>query len=137
MVAINLKSFHVAGAKIQFFAGIKKEFLELFLRFQFPISITQKKLRQKVIKRCDINIFATFNLNLKPKIMTTTNFFKIAFSLAIFLTACQKEEDIKPLPETDYPKVYGELTQTEWKTRFTAFEKINFPSLKPILIAIL
>ncbi len=59
--------------------------------------------------------------------MTTTNFFKIAFSLAIFLTACQKEEDIKPLPETDYPTVYGELTQAEWKTRFTEFEKINNP----------
>lgn len=59
--------------------------------------------------------------------MTTTNFFKIAFSLAIFLTACQKEEDIKPLPETGYPTVYGELTQVEWKTRFTEFEKINNP----------
>jgi len=49
----------------------------------------------------------------------------IAFLGMVVFSACQKEPEPRPMPDSRYPTVYKPLTSGEWETRNTAFQKIN------------
>ena len=43
----------------------------------------------------------------------------------VVFSACQKEPEPRPTPDSRYPTVYKPLTSGKWETRNTAFQKIN------------
>jgi len=57
--------------------------------------------------------------------LKTQKFHLIILSLVIVFISCQKETEIKPLPETGYPTTYKVLSQNEWNVRNTKFQNIN------------
>lgn len=57
--------------------------------------------------------------------MKPTTFFSAIFILFVFLTGCQKDPEIKPQPEQGYPTTYKPLSQSEWETLNSEFQKVN------------
>ncbi len=57
--------------------------------------------------------------------MKTQKFHLVIIFITIIFIGCQKEPEIKPLPEAGYPTTYKVLSQSEWNAQNTKFQNIN------------
>ena len=57
--------------------------------------------------------------------MRTQKFHFVILFFIIAFASCQKEPEIKPLPEAGYPTTYKVLSQSEWNVRNDEFQEIN------------